>query len=252
MTVLYASTRDVFDLGLTARAFVVVPRPLDARAGDSLDPTSGIFSLSGHGLDEDDVARIVLIARGGTNAIPTAAGLTERTPLYPLPIDFDTFKLSLSPGGAPLTFSDVGTVAANGSSAWGIRVDPLRRLEALIKAESADCDQCLIAHRTPIEPDPVTHLYPQKLVDIVARGAARRAIAGAMFENVATKIPQERLDATAEQDKATKALWSSGQPIYPTPVDQTDGRADNGGQATSRTVGRAACSVPVNWVKGYL
>ena len=67
----------------------------------------------------------------------------------------------------------------------------------MIKAESADCDQCLIAHRTPIEPDPVTHLYPQKLVDIVARGAARRAIAGAMFENVATKIPQERLDATA-------------------------------------------------------
>ena len=251
MTVLYASTRDVFDLGLTARAFVVVPRPLDARAGDTLDPTTGLFALPGHGLDDLDVVRLVLIARGGTNAIPTAVGVTERTPLYPLPIDFDTFKLSLTPGGAALTFSDAGTVQSQGSSAWGLRIDPLRRLEALIKAESADCDQCLIAHRTPIERDPVTHLYPQKLVDVVARGAARRAIAGAMFDNVATKIPQERLDATAEQDKATKAQWSAGQPIYPTPVDQTTS-ADNGGQATSRTVGRASSSVPVNWVRGYL
>ena len=251
MTVLYATTRDVFDLGLTARAFVVVPRPLDARAGDSLDPTSGIFSLSGHGLDEDDVARIVLIARGGTNAIPTAVGVTERTPLYPLPIDFDTFKLSLTPGGAALTFSDAGTVQSQGSSAWGLRIDPLRRLEALIKAESADCDQCLIAHRTPIERDPVTHLYPQKLVDVVARGAARRAIAGAMFENVATKIPQERLDATAEQDKATKADWRRGVPLYPTPVDQTSA-ADNAGQATSRLSGVAACSQALNWVTGRL
>lgn len=252
MTVPYATTRDVFDLGLTARAFVVVPRPLDARAGDSLDPTTGLFALPGHGLDDLDVVRLVLIARGGTNAIPAAVGLTERTPLYPLPIDFDTFKLSLTPGGTALTFTDAGTTAAQGSSAWGLRIDPIRRLEALIKAESADCDQCLIAHRTPIERDPVTGLYPQKLVDIVARGAARRGIAGAMFENMASKIPQERLDATAEQDKATKADWRRGVPLYPAPVDQTDGRADNGGQAASRTVGRARCSVPVNWVKGYL
>ena len=43
MTVLYASTRDVFDLGLTTRAFVVVPRPLDARADDSLDFTTKTF-----------------------------------------------------------------------------------------------------------------------------------------------------------------------------------------------------------------
>ncbi len=250
MTVSYATPRDVFDLGLLARSFVVVPRPLDARAGDSLDPTTGIFWQSGHGLSADDLVWIVLIARGGTNAIP--AGVTEQTPFYPLPLDFRRFQLALSPGGAAKTYTDAGTVQANGSSAWGIYVDPLRRLEALIKAESADCDQCLIAHRTPIERDPVTHLYPQKLVDIVARGAARRAIAGSMFDNAATKIPQERLDATAEQDKATKAAWASGVPLYPTPVDQTTS-ADNGGQATSRLVGaRASCSRPLSWVRGVL
>jgi len=252
MTVPYATPRDVFDLGLLARSFVVAPRPLDARAGDSLDPTSGIFSQSGHGLDGADLVWLVLIARGGTNAIPAAVGVTENTALRPLPLDFRRFRLSLSEGGAPLTFTDAGSVAANGSSAWGILVDPLRRLEALILAESADCDQRLIAHRTPIERDPVTHLYPQKLVDIVARGAARRAIAGSMFDNAASKIPQERLDATAEEDKATKALWSAGQPIYPAPVDQTDGRADNGGQVASRLVGRAACSRPLPWVRGVL
>lgn len=251
MTVPYATARDVFDLGLTARAFVVVPRPLDARAGDSLDPTLGMFWQQGNGLDASDRVWIVLIARGGTNAIP--GGASELTPYYPLPVagDFRRFQLSLSEGGAPVTFSDAGAVAANGSSAWGLLTDPLRRLEALILAESADCDQCLIAHRTPIERDPVTGLYPQKLVDVVARGAARRAIAGAMFDNAATKIPQERLDATAEQDKATKALWSSGQPIYPAPVDQTSA-ADNAGQAASRLVGRAASSVPIHWVRGSL
>lgn len=249
MTVAYCTTRDVFDLGLSARAFVAVPRPLEARAGDSLDFTTGTFWQSGHGLDASDLVWLVLIARGGTNALP--GGASEATPLYPLPLDFRRFQLSTSPGGSALTFTDAGTVQASGVSAWGILIDPLRRLEALILAESADVDQCLIAHRTPIERDPTTHLYPQKLVDIVARGAARRAIAGAMFENLATKIPQERLDATAEQDRETKARWLAGQPIYPAPVDQTSA-ADNGGQAASRTVGRAASQLPVSWVTGRL
>lgn len=250
MTVAYATPRDVFDLGLLARSFVVVPRPLDARAGDFLDFATGTFWVQGHGLDASDLVWLVLIARGGSNALP--GGGSEAVPYSPLPLDFRRFRLSLSEGGAPVVFSDAGSVQANGTSAWGIQVDPLRRLEALILAESADCDQCLIAHRTPIERDPVTHLYPQKLVDIVARGAARRAIAGAMFENVATKIPQERLDATAEQDKDTKAKWSAGQPIYPAPVDQTDGRADNGGQAASRLVGRAASGAALRWTTGRL
>lgn len=249
MTVPYATPRDVFDLGLLAQSFVAKPRPLDGRAGDSLDPASGTFWLSGHGVDASDLVWLVLIARGGSNALP--AGVTEQTPLHGLPLDFRRFQLSLSEGGAPLTFSDAGTVSSSGASAWGVLIDPLRRLEALIRAESADCDQCLIAHHPPIQRDPVTGLYPQKLVDIVARGAARRAIAGSMFENAASKIPQERLAATAEQDKATKEAWMRGVPLYPAPVDQTQG-ADNGGQAASRIVGRAASSVPVNWVRGVL
>jgi hypothetical protein len=249
VTVPYCTTRDVFDLGLSARAFVTVPRPLDARAGDFLDFATGTFWQQGHGLDASDLVWLVLIARGGTNALP--GGASETTPLYPLPLDFRRFQLSLSEGGSPVVFTDAGTTQANGSSAWGILTDPLRRLEALILAESADCDQCLIAHRTPIERDPTTHLYPQKLVDVVARGAARRAIAGAMFDNAATKIPQERLDATAEQDRETKARWLAGQPIYPAPVDQSSA-ADNAGQAASRTVGRAASQCPIAWVTGRL
>ena len=250
MTVSYATLRDLYDLGLSARAFIVAPRPLDARAGDSLDFATGTFWQSGHGIADTDVVWLVLIARGGTNAVP--GGASETTTYHGLPIDHRRFRLSLSEGGAPVVFTDAGSVAANGSSAWGIYVEPTRRLEVLIKEESAQIDQCLMAHRTPLERDPVTHLFPEAVTGIVARAAARRAIAGMMFENAATKVPQERLDAMAEVDKATRAKWASGVPIYPTPVDQTDGRADNGGQATSRTVGRAACSVPTNWVTGRL
>jgi len=249
MTVAYCTPRHVFDLGLSAQAFVVRPRVLDGRAGDSLDAATGTFWMLGHGLDASDLVWLILVAQGGTNALPT--GASALVPYHPLPLDFRRFRLSLSEGGAAVTFSGVGTVAANGSSAWGIQVDPLRRLEALILAESADVDQCLIAHRTPLVPDPVTGRLPQKVEDIVARGAARRAIAGAMFENAASKIPQERRDATAEADKEQKARWPAGQPIYPAPVDQTSA-ADSAGQASSRLVGRAACSVALPWVVGRI
>lgn len=249
MTVSYATLRDVYDLGLSARAFVVVPRPLDARAGDSLDFATGTFWQSGHGIADTDLVWLVLIARGGTNAIP--GGAAETTTYHGLPVDHRRFRLSLSEGGAAVTFSDAGTVAANGSSAWGVYVSPERRLEVMIREESAQLDQVLIAHRTPLEPDPVTGRFPEAVTGIVSRAVARRAIAGMMFDNAASKVPSERLDAMAEADKATRAKWASGVPIYPAPVDQTT-LADNGGQSTSRLAGIASCSRPLNWVRGTL
>lgn len=249
MTVPYAALRDVYDLGLTAQAFVVRPRPLDPRAGDHLDFATGTFWMLGHGLAADDIVWLVLIAAGGVGALPGGASTT--VPYSPLVIDGRRFRLSLSEGGAAVTFSNAGSSAANSASSWGLLVDPERRLERIILAESADVDQCLTAHSTPLLVDPTTGLYPQKVIDIVARGAARRAIAGMLFENAASKIPTERLDATKKDDDAQKEAWRQGQPIYPNPVDQTAGQADDAMRAAN-ALARGTCRAPLSWQRGRL
>lgn len=248
MTVPYCAPRDVYDLGLTASAFVVRPWPLDQRAGDFLDPATGTFWKLGHGLAATDLVWFVLVASGGS--LPGGALVT--VPYSPLPVDGRRFRLATSEGGAAVTFTDAGSTVANGASAWGLLVDPERRLQALILAESADVDQCLIAHSTPLLVDPTTGLYPQKVVDITARGAARRAIAGAMFDNAASRIPSERLDAMKADDDAQKDRWRKGQPIYPTPTDQTPETADNAMRAGSGALPRATCRAPAWWSRGTL
>lgn len=241
MTVSYATPRDVYDLGLSAQSFVVRPRPLDARAGDSLDPTTGTFALLGHGLSVDDIAWLVLVASGG--ALP--GGSSALTRYYPLPLDGRRFQLATSFGGAAVTFSSTGTISVNGASSWGILVDPERRLERILLDESSDVDQCLTAHATPLVAP-----FPQKVIGMVARCAARRALAGMMFDNAATKVASERLDATAQADEEQKERWRMGQPINPTPIDATDGIADNGARGVNRlTSGRVS---PAPWVTGRI
>ncbi len=246
MTTAYATPRDVYDLGLSARSYVVVPRPLAARSGDSLDFATGVFSMSGHGLDGADLVRLVLIASGG--ALPgTASALTV---YHPLPLDYWRFQLALTEGGAPVTFTNGGTSDASGSSSWGLQVDPERRLIRHLVSASADIDQDLTAHSTPLLVDPVTGLYPAKIIGIVTRIAARRAIASMLFENGAAKIASDRLAADEKRDDEQRQAWRLGQPIYPAPKDQTDGVADNGARSMSRVL--AASSCPVGWVKGTL
>jgi hypothetical protein len=246
MTVAYATPRDVYDLGLSARSYVVVPRPLAARSGDSLDFATGVFSMSGHGLAADDLARLVLIASGG--ALP--GGASALTVYHPLPLDYWRFRLSLTEGGTAVTFTNGGTFAADGASSWGIQVDPERRLIRHLVSASADIDQDLTAHATPLLVDPVTGLYPAKVVSIVARIAARRAIASLLFETTAAKIATDRLLADEKRDDEQRAAWRLGQPIYPNPTDQTDGVPDNGARAQQRAF--AAGGSAHNWVKGTL
>jgi hypothetical protein len=248
MTVAYASLRDVYDLGLTARSFVTVSRPLDGRAGDYLDHTTGTFSMAGHDLRADDLVRLVLIASGGS--LP--GGASAHTIYSPLPVDYWRFRLAPSSGGSAVTFSSVGSSASNGSSSWGIQTDPERKLLRIILNVSSDIDQDLTAHATPIVVDSVTGLYPQKLVGIVARIAARRAIQGMLFENAASKIPSERLAREEARDEEQRAAWRLGQPLYPTPEDQTDGIADNAMRATNGAWPLAVGRLALPWQRGSL
>lgn len=246
MTTAYCTCRDVYDLGLSARSFVVVPRALDPRQGDFLIAAAGVFYQSGHGLAADDLVRFVLVASGGT--LPT--GAVASAVYYPLPLDYFRFQLSTTPGGDPSLFSDVGTSTRDGTSSWGLQIDPERRLQRIILQASADIDQDLTAHATPLLVDPVTGLYPMKVVSLVARVVARRAIIGAMFENSAAKIVMDRLLAEEKRDDEQRAAWRLGQPIKPEPTDQTAGTPDNGARATNRVVsGNSIASV---WGRGTL
>lgn len=240
MAVSYAQPQDVYDLGLTARAFVVRPRGLDPAAGDSFDPNSGTFRLIGHGLADDDAVEFVLV---GVGKIPVGASLG--TPYYPLPIDFFRFQLATSPGGSALTFH------SEGEKAWALQLDPERRLRRVLRAVSADIDQDLVAHATPIEPDSITGAFPDKLVGIVARCAARRMVAGMAFEVAQFKEAAERLFAEEKRDDEQRARWRAGQPILPAPVDQAPKKAEASPRALNRAddVTRPGLT---RWVKGRL
>jgi len=56
----YATLQDVYDLGFTARAFVIVPRAWNTdngRSGDTIDTTgdTGVIRMAGHGYAPTDL-----------------------------------------------------------------------------------------------------------------------------------------------------------------------------------------------------
>ena len=247
MTVAYAQPQDVYDLGLTAPAFVVRPRALDGRQGDTLTAATGVFSFAaGLGLTATDLVRLVLIAQGGS--LPGGASATAT--YYPLPLNYWQFQLSLTQGGAPVVFSDAGTTSPGGASAWGILVDPERRLQRIALGVSGDIDQDLVAHATPIQPD-AAGAYPEKLVGIVARTTARRAIAGLQFENPSHKAAAERVLAEEKRDDEQRAAWRLGQPLLPTPLDLTPSVGDDAARGVNRRTS-SATTQRCGWQRGTL
>lgn len=235
----YAVSQDVYDLGLTAQAFALMPRALDPRRAEYLTPSTGTFRVLGHGFTVDDAVEFVLI---GAGAIPGGASLDST--YHPLPLDFWRFRLSLSRGGTPVTFTDTG------SGGWALQVDPERRITRACAVVSDEIDQDLIAHATPILPDPVTHAYPGKLVGIVARYVARRLVAGITFENAAFRAATERLQAEEKRDDAQRERWRNGEPLLPTPLDQTATPDDTAKTGTSGVAGPDALATA--WLTGAM
>lgn len=235
MTVAYAEPRDVYDIGFSARAFVVVPRPFDPRAGDMVDAATGTFFLAGHGYADDDVLWFVQTAAG---ALPTDVDLVSV--YYPLPLDSRRFRLAATPGGPALTFIDAG-------SGWALQIDPERRLRRILLSVSADIDQDLTAHATPLVA--VNGRFPEKVVGVVAREAARRAVASLMFDNAAVRTAKDRVDEKYIEDKEQREAWRLGQPISPRPADQTS-EPDDAARATN---GIATGSIAdMSWLTGTL
>ncbi len=226
----YATLQDVYDLGFTARAFVIVPRAWNSdngRSGDTLTTSTGVIRMAGHGYATSDLVEFVLVASGGS--LP--GGATAGVLLSPLPIDFFRFKLSLTSGGSPITLTSAG-------GGWGLQIDPERRLQRHIDDAAARIDRALVAQSPPIKVNPITGKYPAEIVGPNARMAARTAIATLEFENAAFRAAADRVIAMEAADDKALEEWSMGKPLLPQAVDQ-DLIANDAPRARGRT--------PIGW-----
>lgn len=227
----YATRDSVFLLGLSAQAFVTRPRPLESYGTNDVNPGTGVIRLVGNGFTTADIVYLTVTPGG---ALP--GGAAALTYYHPLPLGGDLLQLSATSGGAPLTFTSAGT-------GWSIAVDPLRRLDAHLVETAAEIDEHLTAHEPPIQVDPTTGLYPQVLVGLNARMAARLAVTSLQIENAAYKVARDRLDAKEAQDLVLLADWKNGKPVQPRPTDKNS-IPDNAARAS-------ACRA-VPWLSGRI
>ena len=219
----YSTLDDVFLLGLSAQAFVVLARPFDA-----VDAASATVRLEAHGLTTKDVVTFE-VTEGGE--LPT--GVSAFVPFYPIPITADLVRFATTPNGTPIaSWADAGT-------GWKIKVDTTRRILAHNEEEAARIDEHLTAHKPPIQLDPSTGKYPQVLVGLNARMTARAAAISLAIENEAYRVPRDRLMEREEADMKMLADWQAGKPIQPRPTDETPSIAENSARAFS--------GIPIDW-----
>lgn len=202
----YATRDHVYNLGLTARAFARAPRPVEA-----VDPATGTIRLTAHGLSVDDLVLLDAVS-GGT----LIGGVSAFTYYSPVIVGADLFQLE--------------GVATFSSSGQGVRVstDPGRRIDQHLADAAALIDEHLTAHAVPLQPDPTTGAYPQVVIGMNARMAARAAVTSLQIENAAFREAVDRLMAQEEFDRLILADWKRGKPVQPRPTDLTPSTADNG------------------------
>lgn len=231
----YSTLDDVFLLGLSAQAFVVLARPFDA-----VDAASATIRLQAHGLTTLDVCTFE-VTEGG--ALPTGiSAISAFTPYYPIPVTADLFRVATTPNGTPIASW------ADGGIGWSIKVDTTRRILAHNEAEAARIDEHLTAHKPPIGVDLSTGKYPHVLVGLNARMTARAAVISLAIENEAYRVPRDRLMDREEADMKMLKDWEAGKPIQPRPTDGTPAIAENSARAFSGA--GAFGELPIDWRNG--
>ena len=225
----YCTRDDVFLLGLSAQAFVVRARPVNAST--DVDTATGVVRLKAHGLTDDDTITLEVTTGG---LLPT--GLSAFVAYGVAVVSFDLFRITEN--GVPFTSY------ASAGSGWGVAVDPLRRLDRHILDTAGIINDRMTAYDPPFELDPVTGLYPPVIVGTNARLAAIAAATTLQFDNAQARVATDRLEAMIERDWVNLETYLKGRPVNPGPTDQNT-VADNGPRAyRSRE--------PVAWGTGYL
>jgi hypothetical protein len=133
---------------------------------------------------------------------------------------------------------------ASAGTGWSVSLDPGRRLDAHLAETAAEIDEHLTAETPPIQVDPITGRYPQVLVGLNARMAARAAVISLQIENAAYRKAVDRLFEREKQDLVMLDNWRKGKPLNPRPVDTTPG-ADNSARA-------GYFHEPIPWLKSSL
>ncbi len=221
----YATLDEIYALGLSASAFVVRARPFD-----DVDAATATVRLKAHGFSALDTV-VFEVTDGGV--LPT--GVSAFVAYTAIPVTADLFNVSLN--GTPITSW------VSGGSGWAIAVDPVRRILMHAAQSTAEIDEALTADQPPLLVDPITGKYPQQIIGLCARMAARAAVNSLDMENAAYRTAIDRLFAREATDNAQLAIWRSGKPLNPRPLDQ-NAIPDNGAIASSDT--------PTNWRSGTL
>lgn len=218
----YCTLDDVFNLALSAQAFITRPRPFDA-----VDISTATIRLKAHGLSLSDV---ITFEASSSGSLPT--GISGFQPYYPIPVSGDLVRVALTPSGTP-----IASWVASGSG-WGIVVDFTRRLQAHIDATAAEIDENLTADEPPL-----TAPFPTQIIALNARMAARAAVLSLQIDNAQYRVAVDRLMAKETADMAQLAIWRSGKPLNPRPTDQS-AQLDNATLASGAT--------GTNWRMGTL
>lgn len=228
----YATRDDVFNLGLSALAFVARARPLEPTPLAAVDLATGVIRLKAHGLSASDLITLE-VTTGGT----LATGLSAFVPYTLNVVSFDLLRIVNPSTGLPFT----SYVSAG--AGWSVAVDPLRRIDVNLVDTAATIDDKMTAHLPPFLRDPITGLYAPVLVGLNARLTALAVVTTLQFENASARVAVDRLEAQVKRDWENLATYLAGRPIQPRPTDQNDA-PDNAPRAYS--------GVPVAWSTGFM
>ncbi len=225
MTAAYATIADVYIYGPKAEMYSARTRQIKAVT------LPGYFRMANHGLNplESFTLSVVGDAIPGKLQPAAPAGLDTVTPYYALSVSSGIFRVALTPGGTPITVTDVG------AGMFGIDVDPAFKLGKLLEGTARGViDERLTNYSPPILPDPLTGRYDEVLVRLNALLTAREAITVFGLAN-----PDFLEGTTAAIDKSLAReweildAWMKNRPINVRPGDQTSGNVEGAAIARS-------------------
>lgn len=179
---IYCTDSDLYNYGLPRGS---IPNP--GRLVASASTSTGALTLDVHGFADDDPLTFRAEA-GGTLPAPIVAGTTY----YAIAVDDNSFRVSATAGGAPLTLTTAGSRT--------VVITPLP-LEASRAWASRIVDQSLPAHLVPLaEPFP----------DLVVMTTAELAIGKLLQGKGSTAKSLVMMVADAQK---MLARWAKGVPL---------------------------------------
>lgn len=231
--------QEVFALGLDARAFAARSREVE-----SVDPATGVFLLSMHGLFDGALLRFRVRGEATPGApsaqLPAGAGLSPHLmyEAWPVSGSSDLFRVAPDGGNIITSFADAG------SGVFSIYVDPGPNIDRIAVNETANIYGALTAYNPPILRESTTGLFDEELVGVCARRTAIRAVLKLGLADPIYQASVDKLIAGQAEDNATVLRWIAGRPLNMRPADQNT-EPDHGAFAGSD-------AAPTPWRTGAL